>query len=184
MKVLLEFSRNSLPKYRKYLEVIKKGILSNQHQLVNDLLVETNKHGVEELPEEVFTKVAKAVSRAQCVIIEASEVSLSQGYVLTKAISLGKPVLFLRHKDSNLKRSRFADSIKSKLLQSAVYDDEESLIKLLNQFFKSNKHIKTRFNLVLPNEIDSYVTQASLEEKLSKTEFIINLIKESMKKYS
>ena len=181
MKILLEFSRSGLPTYRGYLETIREHLLKTGHQLMNDLLKETNEHGSDRLPKEIFTKVAKSVSQAQCVVIEASEVSLSLGYILTKSISLGKPVLFLRHKNSNLKRSRFADSIKSKLLKSEIYSDEKTLINELDQFFEQNKHIKTRFNLVMPNKIDSYITQVSQSKKVSKTEYIIGLIKEDMK---
>jgi len=181
MKVLFEFSRSGLPKYRKYLEIIRDQIIENGHTLVNDLLKETNQLGSDKLPEEIFSKITKSISQAQCVIIEASEVSLSQGYILTKAISLGKPVILLKHKESNIKKSRFADTIKSKLLKNETYSDKKSLTSILNHFWHQNKYIKTRFNLVLPNELDSYITQTSLSMDMSKTEYITKLIKDDRK---
>ena len=184
MKILLEFSRSSLKVYRKNIEFIRQYLLKNGHILVTDLLRETNKQGVNKLPEEVFTKISKSISRAQCVIIEASEVSLSLGYILTKSISLGKPVLLLRHKSSNLKRSRFAESIKSKLLITKMYSDSKELADNLTCFLSQNKDIKTRFNLVMTNEIDSFVTQESEKKSISKTEYIIGLIKRGMKGYN
>lgn len=181
MKILLEFSRSGLPTYRRYIEITRKYLLQNRHQLVTDLLKETNNQGDNNLPEEVFVKISRSISQAQCVIIEASEVSLSLGYILTKSISLGKPVLFLRHKGSNLKKSRFAESIKSKLLKVKIYSNDKELVDSLVCFFSQNKHIKTRFNLVMPNEIDSFVTQGSERKNVSKTEYIIDLIKKDMK---
>lgn len=165
MKILLEFSRSGLPTYRKYIEFIRRFLLQNGHQLVTDLLKETNSRGGNDLPEEVFAKISRSISQAQCVIIEASEVSLSLGYILTKSISLGKPVLLLRHKESNLKKSRFAESIKSKLLKVNIYSNNKGLIDSLMWFLNKNKHIKTRFNLVMTSEIDSFVTQKS-EKKI------------------
>ncbi|MCX7928699.1 MAG: hypothetical protein N2558_03370 [Patescibacteria group bacterium] len=181
MKILLEFSRSGLPIYRKYIELIRNYILQNGHKLVTDLLKETNNQGQNDLPKEVFSKISRSISQAQCVIIEASEVSLSLGYILTKAISLGKPVLLLRHKESNLKKSRFAESIKSKLLKVSMYANNEELLESLIYFLNQNKNIKTRFNLVMTNEIDSFVTQESKEKNISKTKYIIDLIKKSMK---
>lgn len=122
---------------------------------MTDLLKETNNQGDNDLPEEVFAKISRSISQAQCVIIEGSEVSLSLGYILTKSISLGKPVLLLRHKESNLKKSRFAESIKSKLLKVSLYSNNKELVDSLAWFFNQNKHVKTRFNLVMANEIDS-----------------------------
>jgi len=184
MKILLEFSRSGLPTYGKYLELIRKHLLGSKHQLAADLLKETSEQGLNDVPEEVFSKVTKSISQAQCVIIEASEVSLSLGYILTKSISLGKPVLFLRHKNSNLKKSRFADSIKSKLLRSNVYSNERNLVDILEWFFKQNRRIKTRFNLVMTSEVDSHVTQISKKSNISKTEYIVGLIKKEMQKDS
>lgn len=181
MKILLEFSRSGLPTYRRYIELIRKHLLQNGHQLVTDLLKETNNQGDNRLPEEVFVKISRSISQAQCVIIEASEVSLSLGYILTKSISLGKPVLLLRHKESNLKKSRFAESIKSKLLKVNLYSNDKELVDSLVWFFNQNKHIKTRFNLVMASEIDSFVIQESEEKNVSKTKYITDLIKKGMK---
>lgn len=180
MKILLEFSRSGLPTYRKYIEFIRKYLLERNYQLVTDLLKETNNRGESSLPEEIFAKVSRSISQAQCVIIEASEVSLSLGYILTKSISLGKPVLLLRHKDSNLKKSRFAETIRSKLLKTKLYSNSKELVDNLEWFFSQNKHIKTRFNLVMSTEIDSYITQESKKRNISKTKYIIGLIKKDM----
>jgi hypothetical protein len=181
MKVLFEFSRSGLPSYEQYLNFIRKYLIKHDHVLTNDLIEETKQEGIKNLPEEIFTKVTRSISEAQCVIIEASEISISLGYILTKSISLGKPVLFLRNTDSNLKKSRFVDSISSKLLKSATYSNQDELEKILNSFFQENKHIKTRFNLVMPSEVDSYVTEKSQEKGVSKTEYILDLVNKDKK---
>jgi hypothetical protein len=181
MKILFEFSRSGLKDHGKSLHAIRGYLLKRGHTLTNDLLCDTKKTGVTKLPKQVFSVLKKSISQSDCVIIEASAVSLSLGYVLTKAISLGKPVLFLKSDKANYKKSRFADSIKSKLLISHTYTSEKDMINKINLFLKRNRFIKTRFNLVLPNYIDSYVTIESKKEGISKTQFIINLIKERAK---
>jgi len=181
MKVFFEFSRSGFPQYKDYFVTIHQHIVHEGHDLVNDLLAETKKLGVEELPEEIFQKIRKSVSLSDCVVIEASVVGLSLGYILTKTISLNKPVLFLRHKKSDLKRSRFVDSIDSKLLKSYIYTSKKDLKNQLEHFFQHNKHIKTRFNLVIPQRVDSYVTARSKQKGISKTQFILREIKKGMK---
>ena len=181
MKILFEFSRSGLPHYKNYLELIRRHLVENNHQLVSDLLKETDESRSCRVPNTIFSKILKSITQAQCVIIEASEVSLSLGYILTKSISLGKPVLLLRYVNSNLKKSRFADSIKSKLLKSSVYTDKKTLIDILNWFIKQNGSIKTRFNLVMSNDIDSFITQAAQKTGVSKTAYIISLIKRKMR---
>ena len=179
MNILLEFSRSGLPSNEKFIVKIRDYILKNGHKLTRDLLTET-KQSDSDLPEEIFNVVSKAISESQAIVIEASEMSLSLGYVLTQSLSLGKPVLFLRYKNANLKRGRFAETIKSKLLTSIIYKNEEDLAENLENFLNQNKYIKTRFNLVIPNELDSYIIRASRSRKISKTEYIINLIKADM----
>src|SRR5574340_1103350 len=94
MKILFEFSRSGLDQHLGVIKKIRETILTEGHQLTRDLLAETTNHK-KPLPSNVFEKLTKAISEADCVIIEGSSVSISLGYVLTKALNLGKPVLFL-----------------------------------------------------------------------------------------
>ncbi|HEX9153888.1 MAG TPA: hypothetical protein VF809_03645, partial [Candidatus Saccharimonadales bacterium] len=102
--------------------------------------------------------------------------------VLTEAINLGKPVLFLVNEESVNQRNRFVSSISSKLLTYRSYVAEEELGEIVTDFFKHHNDIKTRFNLVLSNYLNSYVTMESQKKGISKTEYIIELIEDDEKK--
>lgn len=177
MKILFEFSRAGLPKYIRYYSLIKEEIVSHGHELTNDLLAEPEKI----LPESLFIKLSKAISSADCVVIEGSIVSLSLGYVLTEALALGKPVLFLIKETQLTSYNRFAHSIRSRLLINKHYKDSKELKEIVKDFFENNDFIKTRFNLVLPNNLNSHVATESKERKISKTEYILNLIEADKK---
>lgn len=183
MKFFIEFSRNGLNKNKDYILTIKNTLLERGHSLSRDLLAESNKEDLQHrgLPSEVFTQISKAIANSQAIIIEGSEISLSIGYVLTESISLGKPTLFLRQKKADLAKSRFIDTIKSKLIMNEIYNDEADLLKILDKFLDKNQYIKTRFNLVLPNDLDSYITEKSRSKNISKTEYIIDLIRDDFK---
>jgi len=175
VKVLLEFSRGSLVKHRESIELLRQTILDRGYTLTNDL-VEDSRPRADLLPEGIYHRLQAAIAEAQCVIIEGSVVSLSVGFVLTEAINVGKPVLFLMHGDSVTQRNRFISSIESKLLTHKTYQTEQDLIRHLNIFLRHHGQIKTRFNLVLPNELNSYITVESRRRRMSKTEYIIGML--------
>jgi hypothetical protein len=177
MRVLLEFSRGGLEKHREAIELLRALTLESGHILTNDL-VDESKVRPDSLPEGVYYKLQRAIANAHCVIIEGSVVSLSLGFVLTEAINLGKPVLFLIKEESFNQRNRFAASIESKLLTYKSYASEDELQEIVGNFFKHHNEIRTRFNLVLSNYLNSYITVESQKKGISKTEYIIELIEE------
>lgn len=46
MKVLFEFSRSGLPKYKQHFDFIRKYLIENDHILTNDLIAETKQRGI------------------------------------------------------------------------------------------------------------------------------------------
>lgn len=177
MRVLLEFSRGGLEAHRSAIELLRELTLKAGHVLTNDL-VDESKVRPDALPEGVYQKLQRAIANAQCIIIEGSVVSLSLGFVLTEAINMGKPVLFLIKGDSINQRNRFVASIESKLLTYKSYDKDSDLEEIVANFFKYHNDIRTRFNLVLSNYLNSYVTMESQKKGISKTEYIIELIED------
>lgn len=184
MKILFEFSRAGLPEYLESFEKIRDTLIDGKHKLTHDLLTDTQKsESVNVLSHQVFKKLNKAISLADCIVIEGSTISLAVSYVLTQSITLGKPVLFLTHSNSpDINRNRFVKVINSKLLTVGQYDDCSQIPEIINKFLKETKYIKTRFNLVLPSYINSFVTAQSRKNKISKTEYIISLIQKEIVK--
>ncbi|HSX31544.1 MAG TPA: hypothetical protein VLE99_06540 [Candidatus Saccharimonadales bacterium] len=178
MKILLEFSRGTLETHADALEHLRQLILRSGHSLTNDL-VEDSRSQANLLPDGVYGRLQRAVAEAQCVIIEGSVVSVSIGVVLSEALRLGKPVLFLVHTNDASQRNRFPAVIASKLVTHKMYSDNYDLGRHLTAFIKHRGSIKRRFNLVLPNELDSYVIMQSRRRGISKTEYITGLIEAS-----
>lgn len=179
MKILFDFSRQGISEYLQAFEEIRKCILENGHSLTNDLLLETKKVG-KILPQEVFRKLKRAISEADAVIIEGSTVSMSLGYIVTEAINLGKPVLFVSDSHLTNHKNRFLLSIESKLLHVEAYKNVHELCPIIERFIEECPNIKTRFNLVLSNKLDSYIIKCSKDLNISKTEYITNLIEADM----
>lgn len=171
----MEFSRGGYSEHRGSIELLRKHIIEQGHTLTNDL-VEDSKVRTDLLPEGIYDMLKKAIANAHCVIIEGSAVSLSLGFVLTESINLGKPVLFLVKEENVSQRNRFVRSIKSKLLTYKTYKKDEEVNTIVDDFFKYHNEIKTRFNLVLSNHLNSYVTIESQKKGISKTEYILELI--------
>ncbi len=182
MKILFEFSRAGLPDYLHSFEKIRETLLDNKHKLTYDLLLETSKVGKEkDLSSRISERINNSISEADCVIIEGSIISLAVSYILTQSITLNKPVLFLTHsKSPEISRNRFINIIDSKLLTVGQYDEISQIPNIIKKFFNKNKYIKTRFNLVLPADVNSFVTIQSKNKNISKTEYIINLIRKEM----
>ncbi len=178
MKVLLEFSRGGLPEHGPIFALLRQQLLAAGHTLTNDLLQDSNDQ-IDPLPDDIYHRLQRAIAEAQCVIVEGSVVSLSIGFVLTEAIERGKPVLFLMSANSVTQRNRFIKSVRSKLVTHKTYATEAEALRHLKLFLVHHQAIKTRFNLVLPNDLNSYVTIQSQKRGISKTEYITELIETS-----
>ncbi len=179
MKVLFDFSRDNFTHRYRFLELVRNTILNSGNSLVTDLIEETKTFG-NQLPKNVYEKLTHGISDSDCVIIEGTKVSLSLGYILTKATESGKPVLFLSDSKENNHQSRFVQSIKTKLLTSASYSTPTELRSVVKKFLEENAFIKTRFNLVLPIRLDSFVKLESSRLGISKTAYIIGLIQQEI----
>lgn len=182
MKVLLEFSRGGLEEHGESIGLIRALILKQGHTLTNDLIKDSSPR-TDILPEGMHGKLKKSITDANCIIIEGSVVSLSLGFVLTEAIALGKPVLFLVEQDQFNQRNRFVTSIESPLLVYKSYKTDVELKNIVDDFLINSPLIKTRFNLVLPNRLNSYLIVRSIKLKTNKTDYVIDLIEQDKKKH-
>lgn len=182
MKILFEFSRAGLPEYLESVEKVRETLNEKKHKLTHDLLFDTKKkNNSNELSPQIFKKISKSISVADCVIIEGSTISLAVSYILTQSITLNKPVLFLTHSSSpDINRNRFVKVIDSKLLTVGQYDECSQIPEIITKFFNEMKYIRTRFNLVLPFDINSFVTSQSKKGQISKTKYIISLIQKEI----
>ena len=112
--------------------------------------------------------------------------SFSVGHQVTLGLSKNKPTLFLIAKNTaNKKNGKMTNSflagLKSPLLKIAEYDDS-NLVDIINDFLNNNGgRPVVKFNIVRPQEIESYLDWISFTNKVNRSEFIRNLILKNMR---
>lgn len=105
MKVFFTCTTLQFEKYKRYYYAIRKYIISENHILTRDWLLnikqhpkayEENKNG----SEKIYNLTMKAVNRAECIIVEDTVSNFSTGHIITFALQRNKPVLVLYLKNS------------------------------------------------------------------------------------
>jgi hypothetical protein len=131
--------------------------------------------------DDVHKENEEAISRADIVIIEATNYGFPEGFYTSQALQQKKAVLLLTRENI---RGLLVHGIKHKLLTAQHYDDKESLTKLVNKFIKANT-IATkdlRFNFFIDRQIYGYLREVSYETGKNKSEIIRELLEQEIDK--
>ncbi len=125
-------------------------------------------------------KDLRILARADIVIVEATEESLSVGYQIATAVQLKKPVLILIRKDALSTNTSFGNGISPDFdsLATVKRYDTDSLRVVIGAFINENKiHKKDmRFNFFINPEINAYLKyQAHITGK-NKSEILRDLV--------
>lgn len=125
--------------------------------------------------EEVHTENSEAISRADIVIIEATNYGFQEGFYTSQALQHKKPVLLVTRENI---RGLLVSGIKHKLLIAQHYDTQEDLKKIVSKFIKTNtiSSKDLRFNFLIDRQIYSYLRQTSYETGKNKSEIIRELL--------
>ena len=133
---------------------------------------------------DIYNKAVQSVLASDTVIIEGTVSSFSIWHQVTLALSKNKPTLVLLYNDGSEKKNRLQSSfilgIKSPLLTVAKYSSKEDLKRILTSFLSKSIGASIKFNIVLSKEIESYLDWASFFYKVSKSEFIREIIVKHM----
>jgi hypothetical protein len=122
------------------------------------------------------------INQCDIAIMECSypsniQIGLEIGLILEK----GKPVILVYKEGS---RPFVADKLYSSRLIISEYDPID-LEETLDWCFDEVRYLTSkRFTFFISAEMENFVSQISLKEKISKSEFIRSLIKKEMKKDS
>lgn len=118
----------------------------------------------------------KALVSSDAVIIDITGAnSVEVGYTLSMAMSERKRVLIIREKGKAIPPTGTLDCV--------VYEDIESMTKIVDKFLtKVQSESDTKFILILPREIDSYLTWASNSRRRFKAQIVRDAIESIMVK--
>lgn len=125
----------------------------------------------------MFRNHLKFINKTDVVVLEVSTHSLSMGYLMKKALEMGKPVIALYYKGCE---PAFALGINDERLQVVEYT-KHSLSRLLNsalQYAKDNSDV--RFNLTIPPKIAHYLDWISKRKKMPRAVYIRHSLEKMM----
>jgi len=126
---------------------------------------------------EHYRSTIRNIKAADIVILEVSTHSLSMGYIMQKALDLGKSVVALYTGEHP---PYFAAGIENDKLQVIDYD-EETLENALEEAFEFAKnHQDTRFNFFISPKQLNYLDKIAREQRTPRSVFLRNLIEKDM----
>lgn len=129
-----------------------------------------------------FQKAREAIKEIDVVITEATYPSVGIGYLVGLALEMYKPVLILYLNSPH--GLLLGDP--NRLLTLKKYDlrDEKKLKKFIKSFIdkSQNKILKYKFNLMLSKNHTDLLEFTARKERMSKAQFIRNLIDKEIKK--
>lgn len=123
--------------------------------------------------------VSKAIKISDAVVVDGTTLTVETSRFISFALQCRLPVLLL-YKKNNPQAQIFEAS---RFLSLKKYD-ADSLERILQSFFKkiTKKQLLYRFNLMLSREMDSFVMEKSQGKKVSKADYIRDLILRDMDK--
>ncbi len=167
-----------LNNYKKITAILKK----NKNTVISDHILNTTSEYIQMVSREerlkFHKKLEKWIQSCDFLIAETSFPSISVGYEISLALRLGKPVLVLysegdapslleHHKDDKLVCERYSpDSVHHIITEFMQYVEEK---------------MDLRFTFFITPDIVHYLDEISRKQKVPKSVYLRNLIKQDMK---
>jgi hypothetical protein len=177
--------KEDLPFYHSMLEVIhddgaviaRDWISAAQNRIDKNIVRDDTKV----VWEEVHKENSEAISRSDIVIIEATNYGFQEGFYVSQALQLKKPVLLVTRENI---RGRLIHGIKHKMLTVQHYDTQDELKKIVDKFIKTNtlSSKDLRFNFLIDRQIYSYLREVSYETGKNKSEIIRELLEQEIER--
>lgn len=160
--------------------------LAKENKMLNDLVLRMSKGSVDDFygashheRVEHYKKTMDAVKKADLVIVDVTEHSMSMGYIINKALEMSKPVIALYEKGFD---PYFFSGIEDIKLQIVEYEKERVLDTIERSIEKSRGLADVRFNFFVPPRILQYLDWVAQNRKLPRSVFLRDLIEKEMKK--
>lgn len=184
MKVYFGSSTSKIDKYYSLYKLICDTITDLGHQLTRDWLDEARENlnkNVQINYEEMYDEIIASILDADVCIVEGTVKGLSTGHVMTVALNKSKPLLFLHQNNGDDKFPFIVSGNESYLLTEKVYKNQKDIPEIIRNFLDSQKKgKKVRFNLVLSQPENNYLSWATFVYKKTKTEIIRELINDQI----
>lgn len=160
--------------------------LAKDNKMLSDLVLNLSKGDVDDFYEaphseriEHYKRTMEAVKKAEMVIIEVSQHSMSMGYIVNKALEIGKPVIALYKKGFE---PYFFSGIEDPKLQIVEYEEAGVESALDGAIEKTRNLVDVRFNFFVSPQILAYLDFVAKERMIPRSVFLRDLIEKEMKK--
>jgi hypothetical protein len=166
--------------YRKIYDVIE----NLGHENLDDLIIQTVDEnyfysGSHDDQMKLFKQTLVNIKSCDMVVLEVSVHSLSMGYVMHKALDMGKPVIALYLKG---REPYFALGIENEKLQVVDYELNSIENILKSGLDYAEEQMDTRFNFFISPKIGTYLDWVSRKKRIPRAVYLRRLITEDMKK--
>lgn len=172
----------------KCVKVMRDTLLEQGHTIpVDDYdsimsMVQSNTLTTITKPKYDFEQRSYVISESDALIAETTANISSNGISIGLALSMGKPTLIVMHSEKKSQDDMDNASLKTlnhPLLTYKEYSSPEELQQIILEFLESINHrVRVRFNLVMDQNHDNYLTWAASQYDVSKTEVITTSITE------
>lgn len=166
--------------YETIADICKK----EKYDVVGDYMLSRNHKATDKFSKKEhrkdFQKLSHELKTADAVIIEATYPSIGAGHYLTLGLQYMKPTLVLSQNNPH----GVLVGNPSRLLTLKKYDpsDTAELTKFIKSFLtKAGKeHLNRRFNIMLTEEMDTWLDDTASTQGRKKAELLRDLIHKSM----
>ena len=165
-------------KYQLIFDTVKKLGHVNLDDLVCKVDEDNFYTGTHDDRVQLFKNSIQHIKTADVLILDLSIHSLSMGYLLNKAMDMGKPVIALYYLNNV---PYFASGIDDDKFQLISYNEEnlEDLLKTALTY--AQEAIDVRFNFFISPAIGRYLDWISKEKKIPRSVYLRALIEQEIR---
>lgn len=169
--------RYYLANYLKIIDILKEKSIKVISSHIIDVTEEEIRLESKEKRIAFHRQLEKWINSANFMMVEASFPSISVGYEISLALTLGKPVLMLYCNEEP--PALFAHQEDDKLVCERY--TLETLKDIIHDFISYVQGTSdTRFTFFITNEIAAYLDKVARKEKLPKSVYLRKLIEKDM----
>jgi nucleoside 2-deoxyribosyltransferase len=186
MNVFFLASIHGKKQYQANYQKIIDLVTAAGHKVVADHVMDRTPNVIQETTQEqsdkFYKKIIAGIKKADTVFADVSYTSTSIGYLLSVAVSLGKPVIVFFSGEEEPHIFRAVDAISEKLtvVRYKKIGDLDSEVPLMIEFV--NDVQDTRFNFFVSPNISSYLNWVSKHRRVPRSVYLRKLIDQDMMK--